>query len=62
MDKEINTAADFLKWARKFGVLAAAKGFDSTLCPKIKLPKEYQDLEGIPESTADEKILKKAKK
>ena len=40
----------------------AAKVFDSALSPKIKLPKEYQDLEGIPESSVADKILKNAVK
>ena len=35
------------------------KVFYSVLYPNIKSPKEYQDLEGIPESTAAEKIVKK---
>ena len=39
-------------------VLAATKVFDSAMSPQIKLTNEYQDLEGIPDSTVYDKRLK----
>ena len=40
----------------------SAKVFNSDLPPKINFPKEYQDMEGMPDITANEKILKKVAK
>ena len=62
LDKKIKTAADFLKLVREFELLEAAKGFDRVMSPKINLPKEYQDLEVIPEGTAAKKIMKRSVK
>ena len=57
--KKIKTASELLTWDRKCEGLAAVKIFDSALSPKIKFHKEYQDLEGMTESTMADKILKK---
>ena len=51
-----------MKLAIEFEVLAAAKGFDRAMSPKIKFTKEYQDLKRIIYSTAAETIIKNSVK
>ena len=59
LNRKVKAESDFLTWAKTFEGLAVAKGFDSALYPKIKPPKEYQYLEGIPEDSATNKIRNK---